>query len=108
MTKPPTAVPSLPFRMDHGSAMPFYRQLYEEMRTAILSGRLRAGTRLPSTRALASELGVSRTTVVNAFEQLIDEGYLEGKVGAGTYVAQVLPEEHMQAFDGRGSRDLIG
>src|SRR5258708_12229010 len=49
--------------------------------------------RLPPTRELAEELGVSRNTVVNAFEQLIAEGYLESKVGAGTYVTHVLPED---------------
>lgn len=78
------------------SATPLYRQLYERLRRAILSGQLAAGTRLPPTRALAVELDVSRNTVVNAFEQLMAEGYLESKVGAGTFVSHVLPEETLQ------------
>ena len=61
--------------------MPYYRQLYEALRRAILSGMLTAGTRSPSTRVLAAELGVSLTTVVTAFDGLLAEGYLEGKVG---------------------------
>ncbi len=79
--------------LDASSGVPYYRQLYEGLRRAILSGMLPAGTRLPSTRALAAELGVSRTTVVAAFDGLLAEGYLEGKVGSGTYVAASLPEE---------------
>ena len=55
-------------------------------------GAARAGQRLPSTRAMAVELGVSRNTVVTAFEQLLAEGYLEGRVGAGTFVAPHLPD----------------
>jgi GntR family transcriptional regulator/MocR family aminotransferase len=79
--------------LDVSSMVPIHRQLYEKLRSGILAGRLRAGERLPSTRALAAELGVSRTTVVTAFESLLAEGYLEGKVGSGTYVASSLPEE---------------
>lgn len=67
--------------LDDSSGAPYYRQLYEGMRREILSGMLLAGTRLPSTRTLAAELGVSRTTVVTAFDQLLAEGYLEGRVG---------------------------
>ena len=68
------------------------RQLYNGLRDAILAGQFRAGTRLPSTRALAGSLGVSRNTVHTAFEQLILEGLLEGKQGAGTFVADVSNE----------------
>lgn len=70
--------------------------MYTGLRSAILSGRLEGGTRLPPTRLLARELHLSRNTIVNAFEQLIAEGYLEGKMGSGTYVAHVLPEEALQ------------
>ena len=59
---------------------------------AILSGQLKASVQLPSTRTLASELGVSRNTVLLAYEQLLAEGYIHGKVGSGTTVASVLPE----------------
>ena len=70
------------------SREPMHRQLYRELREAVLNGRLPPGSRLPSTRAMASELGVSRNTVMGAFDQLLAEGYLEGKVGSGTYVAR--------------------
>jgi GntR family transcriptional regulator / MocR family aminotransferase len=73
--------------------MPLHRQLYEGLREAILTRRLAPGMRLPSTRTLASELGLSRYTVVDAFRQLSAEGYLEGQVGAGTCVARTLPDD---------------
>lgn len=62
-------------------------QIYRALRSAILSGRAVAGTRLPTTRALAAELGLSRNTVVAAFEALRAEGYVAARVGAGTFVA---------------------
>jgi GntR family transcriptional regulator / MocR family aminotransferase len=79
--------------IDRGSATPLYRQIYEGYREAILGGRLRGRERLPSTRGLAAELGVSRLTVTNAFEQLVAEGYCEGRTGAGTFVVAALPED---------------
>lgn len=69
-----------------------YRWLYEALRSEILEGRLRPGTRLPSTRDFASQYGLARGTIVNAFEQLKSEGYVEGSTGSGTYVSKVLPE----------------
>src|SRR5262245_32055422 len=89
------AMPAL--GLDRTSGVPLHRQLYESLRQAILEGRLRAGARLPSTRALAVELGSSRNTVLAAVEQLTDEGYLEGKVGAGTTVRGALPEALLHA-----------
>ena len=79
----------IPFLMldDKNSSAPLYRQIYEGVRLAILSGKLIPGTRLPASRVLAKQLSVSRLTVVNAFEQLLAEGYLESKTGAGTFVA---------------------
>jgi GntR family transcriptional regulator/MocR family aminotransferase len=79
--------------IDRTSAQPLYRQLYEGYREAIVERRLRAGQRLPSTRSLAKELLVSRIPVLNAFEQLLAEGYIESHVGAGTFVARSLPDE---------------
>lgn len=70
-----------------------YQQLYDGLRQAILSGRLRAGVRLPSTRDLSTGLTVSRNTTMAAFEQLVAEGYLESRVGDGTYVSSALPDE---------------
>src|SRR6266700_339329 len=81
MTRRPFALPSLILPLDAADARPLYRQLYDEVRRAILAGRLRAGTRLPSTRALAKQLRLSRSTVLNAFELLLTEGYLQGEVG---------------------------
>ena len=86
----------LPLPLDPAAPSPLYRQLYDALRVAILDGRLAPGTQLPATRVLARSLGVSRTTVVGAFEQLIAEGYLDGKVGAGTFVAHVLPDDQLR------------
>ena len=72
--------------------IPLYRHLYAHLQSAILTGDLKPGTRLPSTRALAIQLNVSRNTVLNAYQQLIAEGYLDGMVGNGTFVAQILPD----------------
>jgi GntR family transcriptional regulator/MocR family aminotransferase len=69
---------------DRGS---LHDQIYCALRSAILSGRVVAGTRLPTTRALAAELGVSRNTVITAFDALQAEGYVASRVGAGTFVA---------------------
>ncbi|MGH2501090.1 MAG: GntR family transcriptional regulator, partial [Ktedonobacterales bacterium] len=76
------------------------RQIYAQLRQAILSGRLRAGDRLPPSRALAQELDVARLTVATAYDWLRAEGYVAGRVGAGTFVAPVFegyaPVEHDQ------------
>src|SRR5580692_11481185 len=76
---------------------PLYRWVYEELRARILAGQLRPGLRLPATRDLAAQYGLSRPTIVNAFEQLQSEGYVEGRIGSGTYVSQTLPDELLQA-----------
>jgi GntR family transcriptional regulator/MocR family aminotransferase len=83
--------------LDPGAAAPYYRQLYGGLREAVLAGRLAPGTRLPSTRELAGELGVSRATVVAAYRELLAEGYLEGRAGSGTYVATALPDDLLRA-----------
>ncbi|MBN9658003.1 MAG: PLP-dependent aminotransferase family protein [Acidobacteria bacterium] len=75
---------------------PAFRWLYGALRAAILDGRLRPGSRLPATRELAVQYGLSRGTIVAAFEQLKAEGYLEGVVGSGTRVSQVLPEQLLE------------
>jgi GntR family transcriptional regulator/MocR family aminotransferase len=72
--------------------VPLYQQLYMHLQAAILSGELRTGTKLPSTRELADEFNISRNTVLNAYRQLIAEGYLESITGSGTFVAHVLPD----------------
>ena len=82
---------------DPSSPLPLHRQLYEQLRAVILRGQLSAGSRLPSTRALASGMGISRNTVLAAFEQLYAEGYLQGRPGSGTYVARALPDDLLAA-----------
>jgi GntR family transcriptional regulator / MocR family aminotransferase len=89
MPKRATTIHKTDIVLDHGSSAPLYRQLYERLRAAILSGQLEDGARLPSTRALASAIGVSRTTTALVYDQLLMEGYIESRVGAGTHVAQL-------------------
>ena len=79
--------------VDRKSDSPLYRQVYDSFRTAIVEGRLRTGQRVPSTRALAVELGISRIPLLNAYAQLLAEGYFESRVGAGTVVSRSLPDE---------------
>ncbi len=71
---------------------PLYRQAYRALRRLILDGALPPGSRLPATRDLAGESGLSRNTVVAAYRQLVEEGYAEARTGAGTSVAAALPE----------------
>src|SRR5947207_910372 len=77
----------LPLRLERDSSLSLERQLTDQLRQAILRGLLTPGTRLPSTRALASELAVSRTVTFSAYERLFAEGYLCGQAGSGTYVS---------------------
>jgi GntR family transcriptional regulator / MocR family aminotransferase len=93
MTKYSSAIPNGLVILERESQTPLYRQLYDSLRRAILKGQLAPGTRLQSSRDMAAELKVSRNTVVNAYEQLLAEGYLEGQVGSGTYVSRALPED---------------
>ena len=67
--------------------------LYEALRTQILEGGLRPGARIPATRDLARQYGLARGTIVNAFEQLKSEGYIQGSVGSGTHVSRILPDD---------------
>jgi GntR family transcriptional regulator/MocR family aminotransferase len=77
-----------PFHFDRKLLVPLHRQICDQLRAQILTGRIMPGTRLPSTRTLSREWRLSRNTVLNSFEQLLAEGYLEGKVGAGTWVTR--------------------
>ena len=69
---------------------PLFRQVYKGLRKAILSGAFPASGRLPSTRDLAEQLGVSRTVVLLAYDQLLAEGFAVGRGGSGTYVSSGL------------------
>lgn len=75
------------------STQPVHRQVYEAWRQGILGGRFKREARVPSTRELSKTLGVARSTVTQAYEQLIAEGYLQTKHGSGTFVCSVLPEK---------------
>ena len=86
--------------------LPQQRRLYEAARAAILQQQLIAGSKLPSTRSVASELGMARNTVIAAFKQLAAEGFVATMAGSGTYIATTLPENtHEEAVKTRrGSR----
>jgi GntR family transcriptional regulator/MocR family aminotransferase len=79
--------------IDRSAATPLYRQICDGYRAAIVERRLRGGQRLPSTRALAADLGISRTPPLLAFDQLLAEGYFESRVGSGTFVSSTLPTD---------------
>ena len=93
MAKQARDLPLPALTLDPGSPTPLHRQIYFEIRGAILDGRLRPGTRLPASRALARDLSISRNTVTTAFDQLVAEGYIEARTGAGSFVPDDLPEE---------------
>jgi len=80
-------------RIDARAREGLQRQVYVAIRQAILDGVLAPGTRLPSSRALADDLSVSRTTTLLAYEQLLAEGYLAARRGSGTFVASELPDD---------------
>ncbi len=79
--------------IDRTSTQPLTRQIYEGFRNAIANGTIRPGQRVPSTRTLASELGVSRIPALNAYAQLLSEGYFESRVGAGTIISHSMPDQ---------------
>ncbi|MBX7172302.1 MAG: PLP-dependent aminotransferase family protein [Pyrinomonadaceae bacterium] len=88
----------IPFILiDENSDVPIYRQIYDSIRQLILHGKLQPKTQLPATRLLAKQLNVARMTIINAYEQLFAEGYLESKTGSGTFVAARLPEDFLNA-----------
>jgi GntR family transcriptional regulator/MocR family aminotransferase len=99
--RPPAVSTFLATALDARRPLPLARQLYDELRAAVRDGRVAAGARLPSTRDLAAALGLSRNTVLAAYEQLAAEGYVVGRVGAGTHVAPPAPETVLAG----GSRD---
>ena len=86
---------------------PLYQQLYRAVRASILSGGIARGSRLPVTRSLARELGISRNVVLIAYEQLIAEGYLVGRVGSGTYVSAVLPDAMLAVSAHKPQSDAV-
>ena len=96
-------------RLDRGNGQPVYRQLHRLLQQAILSRELPAGTKVPSSRLLAAELGIARNTVTQVYEQLVLEGYVTSATGRGTFVADSAPDEIIGALPyiaglGGGSR----
>jgi len=81
--------------IERGSAAPLYQQLYAQLRILIVEGRIPRGARVPPSRMLSDELSISRNTVVLAYEKLATEGYLQRRIGSGTFVEQVFPEDHL-------------
>src|SRR5437879_12183255 len=85
-------------RLDRRATEPLHEQLYRQIRDELKSGRFSDGSsRLPSSRALATERGVSRSTVRLALSKLHAEGYLRSKRGSGTFVATLLPQTSLTA-----------
>src|SRR6266571_3527537 len=95
-------------RLDRMAAEPLHQQLYRQIRDELISGSFNnSSSRLPSSRALAADLGISRLTVNQAFSKLHDEGYLRSKAKSGTFVAYPLPESFLSA-DKPKSHPLVG
>ena len=86
----PVAEPDLPFAVDRAGEEPLHEQLELSVREAVRTGRLAAGSALPSTRGLAADLGVSRGVVSAAYDQLAAEGYLEIRQGAAVRVSRAV------------------
>jgi GntR family transcriptional regulator/MocR family aminotransferase len=97
MSRPLLGTSSSEIGIDRDDREPIQQQIARQIRSLVLSGRLKPQTRLPSTRALSEELAVARATVVEAYEQLLSEGYLETRSGSGTRVAAELPESLLTA-----------
>ena len=85
----------LTYVLDSGAKTPLYEQLYRAVKADILSGAIAGGARLPSRRALAEHLNISRITVENAYAQLLTEGYIVSRPRSGYYAEQLelLPQQ---------------
>src|SRR5919204_1911947 len=95
-------------RLDRTSREPLQQQLYRQIRDELRSGSFSdAASRLPSSRSLAADLGISRLTVTLALSKLYAEGYLRSKAKSGTFVAHPLPEIFLTADKPKASR-LVG
>ena len=83
----------LPLALRNVGNATLQKQVFEQIRSMIVDGRLRAGAALPATRELSSQMGISRNTAVLAYERLISEGYIYTRPHVGTFVAATIPEE---------------
>ena len=104
MSRPLLGTSASEIGIDRDDREPIQQQIARQIRSLVLSGRLKPQTRLPSTRALSEELAVARATVVEAYEQLSSEGYLETRSGSGTRVAAELPESLLTSAARRAAR----
>jgi GntR family transcriptional regulator / MocR family aminotransferase len=93
--------------LDRATDKPLHRQIYEGFRKAILEHRLRPLQQIPSTRALASDLGISRIPILEAYSQLLAEGFLESRVGAGTFISSQLAAQ-LGASQGSNGAPRVG
>ena len=93
MRKTPASAALPMIAIDRQNPRPLHRQIYDSLRAMISERRLPPGQRIPASRALACELGISRIPVLGAYAQLLAEGYLESRTGAGTFVAASLAPE---------------
>lgn len=106
MSRPLLGASASEIGIDRDDREPIQQQIARQIRALVLSGRLKPQTRLPSTRSLAEELNVARATVVEAYEQLSSEGYLETRSGSGTRVAAELPETLLTSPPKEKAREL--
>ncbi len=83
---------AVPFRLDPGSGVPFYRQVIDQVLLAVADGRLKAGTQLPTVRQLAVELSVNLNTIARAYREMEIRGIVETQQGTGTFVSARRPE----------------
>src|SRR5206468_7859149 len=94
-------------RLNHAATEPLHQQLYRQIRDELISATFNNdSSRLPSSRTLASDLGISRFTVNLAFSRLHAEGYLQSKIGSGTFVAEPLPETFLSARTAKAAPHL--
>jgi GntR family transcriptional regulator/MocR family aminotransferase len=97
---------NLPLQLDRSAPIPLQDQLFEQLRQLIVTGRLKPNTRVIATRFLAEQTGVSRRTVLFAYERLIAEGYLETRPAIGTFVSATLPVSQSPAASLNGVTDV--
>lgn len=107
MAKESSEISPAGIKVSRHSDIPLYIQVYEQFREMILSKRLRPGDRIPASRNLAIEMGVSRVIISQAYEQLMMEGYLVGRTGSGTFVADKIPDHLLSAAKNGGGSGQV-
>src|SRR5579864_4361027 len=100
--------PALLVEIDRQRPLPIYLQICERLRSAIALGHLRPGDRVPALRGLATQLNAARGTVELAYTILVDEGYLQMRGAAGTFVSPSLPASVMRSSRAHGVQDARG